>query len=89
MAHIAGLRGGYMCRTFAGGNRAIMTVLTQIRGLTVIHRQHKALPSRACGMAGFAQIGSHWVHRGFIGRVGSSMTRQTGIGALIVRERCY
>ena len=87
MTHITGLRGGNVCRTFTGGHRAIMTVLTQIRGLTVINRQHKALPSRASGMAGFTQIGSDRVRRGFIGGIGSSMTGRTGIGGLIVRER--
>ena len=36
MAYIAGLGGRNMGSPFAGGNRAIMTVLTHIRGLTVI-----------------------------------------------------
>ena len=89
VAYIAGLGGGNMSSTLTDGNGAIMTVLTHIRGLAMIKWYYIALPSRTSGMAGFTHIGGYRMRRRFIGGIGSSMTGSTGIGGLIVRERCY
>jgi len=88
MAHIASLGGRYMCEAFAGGYDAVMTVFTQIRSLSMIYRRYVGLPAGSGGMAGFTQIRSHRMRRGFMGRIGAIMTRGTAISALIMRKRC-
>ena len=55
MTDITGLGGGDMVRAFATGDAAVMTVLTQIRGLAVIN-WHEGGQPRVSAVAGFTHI---------------------------------
>ena len=56
VAHIAGLRSGYVRGTFTGGDSAVMTVFTQVSGLGMVDRYYVRLPSGAGSMTSLALI---------------------------------
>jgi hypothetical protein len=88
MAYVARLRGRNVCQTFAASDRAVMTVFTHIRSLPMVNRSYVGLPTRACGMARFTQIGGHRMGSGFVGGISSVMTGGATIGGLVMWERC-
>ena len=84
VADLARFCGWDVSGTFAAGDGAVMTVLTQVGGLAMIQRYDIGIPSRAGGMAGLANIGGHRMGSRFVGGVGTGMTGGTGIGCLSV-----
>ena len=66
MAGVAGSRGGYMGghRALGYGNRAVMAVLTQVRGFRMVKGCDRWNPTRAY-MTGFAEITGHRMGRRF------------------------
>ena len=87
MTHVARLGGGNMRRAFIDGDGAVVAVLTQVSGLSMIKGHYKRLPSGAGGMTGFARICGHRMCSGFVGGIGTGMTGCASVGGLIVRER--
>lgn len=87
MAYVTGLSRRYVIRILTGGNSAVMAIPALIRGLAMIKRHHKALPSWAGGVAGFAQVAGDRMGCGFTGSIGAVMTCSTTVSGLIMRKR--
>ena len=87
MAHVARLGRWYVCRAFANGYAAVVTVFACVRGMAMIEWHHKGLPTGAGGVTGFAGIRGLGMTNGFIGGICAGVTRGAGIGGLVVSKR--
>ena len=87
MAHIAGLGSGYVSGVFTGGDSAIVAVFTQVSGLAVIKWYGVRLPTGTGGMTSLAQIRGYRMCGGFIGGIGTGMTRCATVRGLVVWKR--
>jgi hypothetical protein len=75
-----------MGRAFAGGNGAVVTVLTRVHGLAMIERYQHRNPNVG-GMTGLAEISGYRMGSGFVRRICAGMTCRASIGGLVMWER--